>query len=126
MDADAYQTRSAVLRGVPGPGEGQDGAVGSRLIRLRVRPGCAGERARVVHLALIPDGLDESGQVLWTLCQTGIRRGEAERIFGIVGMPCEPCIARLTQLQAPGRHGRPTGALMATGRNGRPRSRRVS
>jgi hypothetical protein len=102
MDADADQTRSAVARGVPGPAEGREGAVESGLIRLRVRPGCGGERARVVHLALFPDGVDESGEVLRTLCATGIRRGEAERVFGIVGMPCEPCIARLTQIQAPG------------------------
>jgi hypothetical protein len=97
VDVESEPTGSVVV----GAAHGSD-AVVSGLVRLRVRRGCVGERARVVHLALIPDGLDESGEVLWTLCDSGIRRGEAERVFGIVGMPCEPCLARLTRLHALG------------------------
>lgn len=97
MGADVDPTGSVVV----GATHGSD-AVASGLIRLRLRPGGVGERARVVHLTLIPDSLDESGGVLWTLCDTRIRRGEAERVSGIVGMPCEPCLARLTRLHAQG------------------------
>jgi hypothetical protein len=64
------------------------------ILLVRLRPGTAGERERVVHVVPMPDP-KAPPETLTAYCGLTIAPDSAELLPGPAGMPCVPCLVRM-------------------------------
>lgn len=73
---------------------------GEAVAVVRYRRGVVGETRRVCHVVPIPPA-DLVPDELGALCGVRLRRGEAEWLPSLAGMPCERCLATAVRRHNP-------------------------